>query len=159
MDIRLKDHFDAATLARGRDYARRGLVGSVKALAGGALEARVSNGRGESYKQHIERDGGVVDGNCSCPVGYNCKHVVAALTIWAEERGAQQGKRPVARSGLAEPVQGWFRRIRTANVTPQRPEARPEDCPDTMKARLLYVLVPQNPQVKADNRGRHGDPL
>ena len=32
MIIRLSDHFDKATLQRGQDYARRGLVGSVEAL-------------------------------------------------------------------------------------------------------------------------------
>jgi uncharacterized Zn finger protein len=44
MDIRLNEHFDGATLQRGRDYARRGLVVSVEPLANGALRAQVSNG-------------------------------------------------------------------------------------------------------------------
>ena len=49
MDIRLNEHFDGATLQRGRHYARRGLVVSVEPLADGALRSLVSNGRRERY--------------------------------------------------------------------------------------------------------------
>ena len=142
MNIRLSDHFDKPTLQRGRDYARRGLVGSVEALADGTLGGRVSNGRGNSYRQRITLGHGLVDAVCSCPVGHNCKHVAAVLVIWAE----QHDRRP----GLAAPVLGWLDRVRERSATTQPPETWPEDYPDNVKDRLLYVLAPHGPQMKID---------
>jgi superfamily II DNA or RNA helicase len=145
MTIRLSDHFDEATLARGRDYARRGFVVSVEAMPDGALRSRVSNGRGQSYQQRITLDHGLVDGMCSCPVGYNCKHVVAALVKWDAEQGSTRRGAP----GLAAPVQGWLRRVKESSA-PTLPEMPPEGYPDTVKDRLIYVLMPQDPRVKID---------
>ena len=142
MDLRLTDHFDPATLQRGRDYARRGLVGSVRALGDGALEGRVSNGRGTLYQQRITLNRGRLDGICSCPVGHNCKHVAAVLTQWSE----RQDRHP----GLAAPVRGWLNRIRETAATAHLPEARPEGYPDRVKDRLLYVLAPQGPRVRIE---------
>lgn len=142
MDIKLNEHFDATTLQRGRDYARRGLVVSVEPLANGVLQARVSNGRGKTYRQNIAMMRGVIDGNCSCPVGHNCKHVAAVMLTWAAKQHAQPG--------LAAPVQGWLRRIRDSAALSPHPEARPEDYPDTVKDRLLYVLAPLGAQMRID---------
>ncbi len=143
MDVRLKDHFDSLTLERGRDYLLRGLVVSVEPLLDGAITGRVSNGRGKSYRQRITLHGGRADGACSCPVGHNCKHVVAVLMKWA----AQQHDRP---GGLAAPVQGWLSRVKESAASRQPPEQRPEDYPDKVKDRLLYVLSPHGPQVRID---------
>jgi superfamily II DNA or RNA helicase len=138
----MKDHFDGATLQRGRDYARCGLVSLVEPLADGAIRGRVSNGRGDSYQQRITLGRGLVDGNCTCPVGHNCKHVAAVLMIWAE----QKDRRPT----LAAPVQGWLSRIRETAVTTLLPEARTEDYPANVKDRLLYVLVQPGTKLKVD---------
>ncbi|CUH07681.1 ATP-dependent helicase HepA [Jannaschia seosinensis] len=142
MDIRLSDHFDGAALQRGLDYARRGLVVSVDESADGALASQVSNGRGTTYHQRIALGDGWLDGDCSCPIGHNCKHVAAVLMTWA----AQQNERP----GLAAPVQGWLRRVTEAAQPRHLPEARPEDYPDNVKDRLLYVLSPHGAQVRID---------
>jgi superfamily II DNA or RNA helicase len=147
MDIRLKDHFDGLTLERGRDYFLRGLVVSVELLLDGAIKGRVSKGRGKSYQQRIAVHGELVDGICSCPVGHNCKHVAAILMAWA----ARQNERP----GLAGPVQGWLRQVRESTPTRQLPEERPNDYPDNVKDRLLYVLTPNGAQLKIDTyKGR-----
>ena len=142
MDIRLSDHFDWAALQRGRDYARRGLVVSVDALADDALAAQVSNGRGTTYRQRIVLGDGWLDGQCSCPVGHNCKHVAAVMMTWA----AKQHERP----GFAAPVQGWLRRIKDSATPTQHPEVLPEDYPENVKDRLLYVLAPHGAQVRID---------
>ncbi|WP_172332123.1 DEAD/DEAH box helicase [Mangrovicoccus sp. HB161399] len=139
MTIRLQDHFDPATLARGLDYARRGLVVSVAPSPDGMLDARVSNGRGKVYLQQIRLDHGRVAGDCACPVGWNCKHVAAALAVWAEQdRG---------RPALALPVQGWLGRLRGLAPAPPPPAPRSGDYPPTVKDRLLYVLAPAGPQA------------
>lgn len=142
MDVGLKDHFDTTTLERGRDYARRGLVVSVDGLADSSLKATVSNGRGKIYQQRITVGHGLLYGICSCPVGQNCKHVAAALMIWA----AQEDRKP----GLAAPLRGWLERVKGTSASKQAPERRSEVYPDNVKERLLYVLVPHGAQAKID---------
>jgi len=142
MDMRLGDYFDRTTLDRGRDYARRGLVVSVDGLADSTLKATVSNGRGKTYQQRITVGHELLYGICSCPVGHNCKHVAAALMIWA----AQKDRQP----GLATPLRGWLERVRKSSPSEQAPEQRPEGYADNVKARLLYVLAPHGAQAKID---------
>lgn len=142
MSIRLNDHFDSITLERGRDYARRGLVGSVEALKDGTLNGRVSNGRGTSYQQQIAFDRGLLDSVCSCPVGKNCKHVAAVLVIWSE----RQDKR----AGLTAPLLGWLERVREHSATTQPPKPSADGYPENVKDRLLYVLAPLGTQVKIE---------
>lgn len=139
---RFADYFNSATLQRGRDYARRGHVIEVRTGAGGVLRAQVSNGRGGVYEQQIELEQDWVDSYCSCPVGHNCKHVVAALIVW-QERGN-------ARPGLAYPVQSWLARVRETVVEPHIEATRPEGYPEAIKDRLLFVLKPDEPRLKID---------
>jgi uncharacterized Zn finger protein len=56
--MRLRDHFDQITLQRARGYASAGQVLSVEPEGDGRLRARVSNGRGQSYRQQIGLDEG-----------------------------------------------------------------------------------------------------
>ncbi len=80
----LTGNIDAATYARGESYFRQGHVRSVKWQKRGrdspVLISRVSGSTGY-YDQVIRIDlkKDDIDGECSCPVGYNCKHVVAAV--------------------------------------------------------------------------------
>jgi superfamily II DNA or RNA helicase len=134
MDIRLTDHFDPVTLQRGQDYALRGFVTSVERLENGVIQSRVSNGAGAHYLQHITFDDDWVEGVCSCPVGHNCKHVAAAMTIWVA--------RPPASSGLGPTVKGWLRRVSDSAAARQPFQTRPDAYPDTVKDRLLFVLSP-----------------
>lgn len=143
MTVSLRHFFDSATLTRGRDYALRGLVVSVDPLSNAVLEARVSNGRGTTYQQRISFSDGLLDGECSCPVGHNCKHVAAVMVTWAEKRQVQPS--------LGAPVQGWLRRVKeSAAPARQLAEARPEDYPAQVKDRLLYVLAPHEQQFRID---------
>jgi superfamily II DNA or RNA helicase len=142
MDIRLRDYFDSVTVQRGQDYARRGLVTAVEPLLDGTLEGRVSNGRGENYRQLIKLGRGFVNGSCTCPVGENCKHIVAVLMKWAERTDSARH--------LAAPVKGWLARVRAQSTDVQPPEARPDGYPDTVKDRLLYVLISREPRVRIE---------
>lgn len=145
--MRLKDHFDGLTLERGREYVLRGFVHSVERLLDGAIKGRVSNGRGRSYQQHIVENGAMLAGVCSCPVGFNCKHVAAALMAWA----ARQSECPI----LASPIQGWLSHVRESTQKRHIQEEQPEDYPNTVKDRLLYVLAAHGAEVKIDTyKGR-----
>jgi non-specific serine/threonine protein kinase len=74
--------FGPGDFSRGRDYFldNRSLV---EGLEKGVLLAECRGSGRQRYRQRIRLiDRGShwdVDGRCSCPVGYNCKHVVAAL--------------------------------------------------------------------------------
>jgi superfamily II DNA or RNA helicase len=139
------DHFDSVTLARGRDYARRGYVLSVEEMEDGSLTGEVRNGGGDHYRQKIRFVRGAVRGNCSCPVALNCKHIAAVLVVWSGREGRQ--------AKLTGPVLGWLTRVRrrTEAVPPAPPPPPlPEDYPDKVQERLLYVVTPQGPQMKID---------
>ena len=71
---------------RGREYARDGAVSEIDwDEETGLLSSTVRGSVAYPYRCHIElapaRDGyhRPVSGNCSCPVGANCKHVAATL--------------------------------------------------------------------------------
>ncbi|MET1076860.1 MAG: DEAD/DEAH box helicase [Pseudomonas sp.] len=73
---------DAGALQRGERYARLG-YSRILSLGSDSLSASCQGSGDERYRQQVKlkEQGGRwrVDGNCNCPVGFNCKHVVAAL--------------------------------------------------------------------------------
>jgi hypothetical protein len=78
----IKRYFDAGTFSRGEDYHRSGMVQLVQWECG-LLQGEVKgSGRNHYYSvTSVEqgRKGPDFDGDCTCPVGSNCKHVVAVL--------------------------------------------------------------------------------
>ena len=78
------ENFDDRTYTKGFNYYRQKRVKSYE-LYNDRKEEAFARGKVEgshTYKQHIAfSDFGdlVIEGDCSCPVGYNCKHVVAVL--------------------------------------------------------------------------------
>ncbi len=83
--LRLQDWrpaFGAGDFSRGRDYFLDSRA-HIDKLDNGVLLAECRGSGRQRYRQRIrliERgERWDVDGRCSCPVGYNCKHVVAAL--------------------------------------------------------------------------------
>lgn len=78
----LTRNFDAGTLQRGEDVARKGKVRMAR-RDDDKLVGEVGGSGGELYRQTVrfraERGGVGFQGSCSCPMSYNCKHVVALL--------------------------------------------------------------------------------
>ena len=77
-------NFDAATYARGQTYFKQNRVREFDIYLEDdgtrVIRSKVSGSR--DYVQRIDLMGEVflsVDGYCTCPVGHNCKHVVAVL--------------------------------------------------------------------------------
>lgn len=89
------ERFDPGCVSRGRRYAeeRRSTLVSIE---GQILKAHCQGSEGREYRQSIRlqpRPGPWdVHGLCSCPVGYNCKHVVAALLTL--EQAHRHGEAP-----------------------------------------------------------------
>ena len=125
--------FDPATLRRGQGYVSRvlGLEGSDT-----VLRAQVAGSEFQPYRTEIER---VPQGNgrpyyrmvCSCPVGGFCKHAVAVLLRYAEQRQSH-GPDPL--------VLEWARGVRAALV----PQAKPGKAAKAPQSRLFYRLVPES---------------
>ena len=99
----IHQHFDADTLARGHEFAKNDQVLSVK-FREGKLRAVVSGT--DDYDLTIDlrglsvgQQGIAVDSltnHCSCPLGGDCKHVVAALIAWALDQGYLLNMNPLA---------------------------------------------------------------
>jgi superfamily II DNA or RNA helicase len=101
----IKARFGPTTWARGQQYERARAVLHVEILLDRTatppefeVNAEVMGSKMDPYEQHIllwPSDTGhwLVDGDCSCPVGHNCKHVAAALVHvlsqdWFNDAGA-----------------------------------------------------------------------
>lgn len=81
-----------STYERGREYFARGRVINLTIVNKGVLfvqlSATVKGNNVIPYKQNIritwrsDFRSANIDGNCSCPMGYNCKHVAAACLMY-----------------------------------------------------------------------------
>ncbi len=113
-DEELRRRFGAATLARGRDYAERGLVVEhvSERDADGELDVQgVVSGSGSIpyvvlLSVGIDHGGPWVASRCTCPVRADCKHAVATLLTVRAEHEQEQGSRS-ARPGR------WERQLST----------------------------------------------
>ena len=82
----------------------------------------------------------IIDGDCSCPVEYNCKHVAAAL-LQLLDQGGLDGPTPQAAA------ESWLERLKAATQAPYQTKTEQYD---RTPFRLLYVLQP------ASNAGPRG---
>jgi superfamily II DNA or RNA helicase len=140
------------TFARGLVYSRNGHVVAVERQADGEITAKVRGNAARPYTQTIavghDAGGGLrrITGECSCPVGYNCKHVAAALlalasreTIQAAPQNAplRQAPRPTVEASLSPALRTWLAELQAADS----PGSVDDDAyPAGVKDRLLYVL-------------------
>ena len=121
--------------ARGKGYAQAGHVLDIELIEepGGWLVRSEVEGT-YVYKQEIhlrKRSRGIeIDGECSCPVGYNCKHVAAVLIMLTSTN--RQGTQ-------VDVVERWLSQLAGAEV----PAVRPGD--DV----LLYRLAPESDETEA----------
>ena len=104
--------FDAATFQRGVAYARNGKVLSLD-QRGGVLYGLVAGSTVMDYEVSVEvemaRGALHVDGGCTCPMSYNCKHTVAALIAWHARSQATQAASGTAQ-GLSAATGNWLGR-------------------------------------------------
>ncbi len=129
---------------RGQAYQRAGRIRSlqVEAREDGIeiVHASVA-GRGRNlYQQiielrHSEQHQLEIDGECSCPVGYDCKHVAAVLIELIEQR------RSTASPGdTLSSIDTWLSDLKNAGSTPQRATSKKNST--TSSYTLVYTLEP-----------------
>ena len=139
---------------RGQVYARQGRVTEFSGAEGRRLLFGEVRGSGRSiYSQTISLDWSAdgrltgIDGECSCPVDYNCKHVAAVLfvaepifrgedtpLILADEHTRKQAPKAIQQT-LSGPLQAWFDIRPKADVS-----TASDDYPATVQDRIYYVL-------------------
>ncbi|HYH20374.1 MAG TPA: DEAD/DEAH box helicase [Azospirillum sp.] len=145
----VRRHFDPSFYERGERYHREGRVRSFRAEARNGtvrITAAVHGSQRTPYHQSImlTMRGDTVatlDGDCDCPVGYNCKHVAAVVIAWALE-----GRWPAAAATAspppapAEPQLSAPIRDLLTRITEAAARDGGDAFPSTVRKRLLYVL-------------------
>ena len=102
---------------RGLEYFERGMVRSVEFASPGRIHGEVSGSRPIPYAVWAKFELGhggrpvPVEGHCSCPVGYNCKHTAAVLLaardLSPEGHGRGNG---TGREAVSGEVRHWLDR-------------------------------------------------
>lgn len=138
--------------SRGMRYYDRGFVALSHVHDNRTVTGTVINRHEDLYDVEIAlswaRNGGLktIDGECDCPVGYNCKHVAALmLHVSAVLHAGNVEAAPL--SGLiaeADPVERldpqveiWLDALRSADTPP---DASQEDYPANIRDRMHYVI-------------------
>jgi superfamily II DNA or RNA helicase len=127
----ITDWLGAHTVAKARPYSR---AVSQVSWTGNTLYGRVQGTERRPYQVHVQfaqnEDQLVVDGECSCPVGYGCKHVAALLIAGLELL-------PKAPAGVRPELVQWLEAFRTRHSTGSRKSATPR-----ATVALAYVIGP-----------------
>ncbi|HET6965227.1 MAG TPA: SNF2-related protein [Acidimicrobiales bacterium] len=158
-EVALRALIGPTTLARGRDYARNGAVETVEwDPSGSRVAGRVRGRAAESYTVTVllarRPDGRLrsVTGDCSCPVGWNCKHAVALLLSSGDaeaEAGDGDGqanskiKAPSPPQPSREAAGSWASALE-AVIAPGRRTSVPAGTSDVLLG-LQFELVPSRP--------------
>ena len=110
----------SSSFKRGRSYARGNRVAAIEWDANAERLTGSVIGQGALYDTaafFTADSGGELafdEGECSCPVGYNCKHVAAIVIVATDGRGAGRPgrlRRPPRQLGAAEP-RSWEKPLR-----------------------------------------------
>ncbi|WQO48771.1 hypothetical protein U8C42_28845 (plasmid) [Sinorhizobium medicae] len=142
----------------GRAYQRQGRVIAFELGDDGDITSQVRGSSPKPYRQRIfidtNRKGRVaVEGNCSCPVAFSCKHVAASLlhgligvaepasfpTLTAPGpmgNSVAPGTQVQTPLSLSSPVADWLNRLRQADAKSLRGA-------ENLPQRLIYVLSPE----------------
>ncbi len=144
----LEDAFYDTTLERGLRYAREHRVSDVHAEplgpASTRVQARVQGTEAAPYEVTvtIERSGRelLVEGRCTCPIGYNCKHAAAALIAacgLGPPTPAARVEKNVGTPPATRPAHHayWIERVRALYAPPG--QSAP---PVARKQRLAYAV-------------------
>ena len=138
--------FSSAYLSRGHHYYRENKVTALGISQNGAfITALVAGSNNNRYHVNIllqaQPEGHVlVNGECSCPVGYNCKHVVATL-IKAQAESPLEVFAPADKAlpnvtDLPYEISIWLNEVSRAAI----PTLGRDSLPVNVLQRLLYVL-------------------
>lgn len=144
--------FKEAYYQRGLEYFQNGAVVSAEVTGPKRVEAVVVGSGRKSYRQTItltfSKRGSLIgiQGVCTCPTGYNCKHIAAALLAVADsieppkgetaDHAGVNGSSPVG-PVLSDRLVSWLEQVKAAQTADERSE---EELPARIKERIFYVV-------------------
>ncbi|MDQ1363159.1 MAG: hypothetical protein QG652_1020, partial [Pseudomonadota bacterium] len=114
----IKRYFGPTYFSRGLDYWKRGNVVSLNVMALSnreyELSASVLGSEPEPYEVDINLKQGIsgiwgFKSECSCPLGYDCKHVVASLLALNSIETKHEDKNDTGESALRKWLSAWQR--------------------------------------------------
>ncbi|MFJ4440532.1 SNF2-related protein [Pseudomonas sp. NPDC089422] len=124
--------FTDPVLQRGERYAREDRV-EIEHCSGPLIEATCRGSEGSPYRQKITLTALAgrchVRGQCSCPVGQNCKHCAAALFVLSEPQPAPKD----GGDALPADLQRWLKGL-------EQPAQAPPDAQDKRGRMVCYQL-------------------
>jgi len=136
------DNIDNAYVQRGRSYQKQEKVRNLAWDASGQqLTAMVEGTHDQLYQVNIfiNEEGEerfIIYGDCTCPVGYNCKHVAATLFQALADEVEQYKTEDVAANLLPTELESWIRTIAKS----QDPAPDKTKLPQDTQEHLLYLL-------------------
>ena len=146
------------TFSRGDDYFARGKVRAVKIEDPGHISGEVSGSGGRRYRVDVRlmvSPSGVLRfiGRCTCPVGADCKHVVAVLLAAGETGTAGQtsmtGATAPPRVRSVDPIPGTVR-VWLDQWTLPGADRSLEKTPTTPPRDQLFYVFRRDPQGRAE---------
>ena len=141
----IKEMAPGATFDRGLQYyhQRRATIRQNYPEQSRFIASVMGSGR-NTYRVELSVENGILIGDCSCPMGVDCKHAVAAALQWLQENNAGTSSvRPgaVTRQRLEpSPLERWLTELPAAL-------AKPEDALIAGRHYLLYELMLVKDQV------------
>ena len=149
------DFFSRSAVEKGHAYKAQGRVSELEISEDLThIRAKVRGSSASKYRVDIQLDFGhdrldALNGECSCPMTFNCKHVVATLLEALSGKPqppntASAGKQvelvPRAPPPLPYEINEWLEKFGTA--------LRGDDYPAELNQRLLYCLEPSHDGVQ-----------
>ncbi len=120
----IKNSVDSGDYNRGNNYYNLGKVFKChvkeKDLYSVNIVSTVSGSGGKVYYQDIDIESDhsyMIDGSCSCPVGHNCKHVVAACLEYMNKFQLNKNKQPQLRFPSKSLVDTWLINLQNTTTT------------------------------------------
>ncbi|MDX8381135.1 MAG: DEAD/DEAH box helicase [Ghiorsea sp.] len=138
----IEDSFDGKYLEKGREFFKSGQVEELQFNAkDNTISAQVMGSSAKPHQVSISYDKFDIDGDCDCPLHFNCEHVAAALyAVLAETSTLPRKKRKKKEEGV--PFHSW---LGLAGQNAPSTMAR-NDYPTDVRQRLLYIIRPDRKQ-------------
>lgn len=150
---RFIDELDDRTLDRAEDYYLKGKINSIEySFNPLRCQASVAGSKRQAYSLHITEEDGQCFASCSCPVGYNCKHIGAVLFylegVLEYKQGLGAGADGVAaenKLSIPSEIKNWIASLRRP-MQPQQIETQKQ----TAKKQVIFILRTSPFHLKID---------
>lgn len=143
----LTDNFSLKELEKGKNYQKKGYVHNITQSDNGLALQSIVQGKSDPFYDvdiqiAIKKIGITIEGECSCYIGYNCKHVTATLYQAIED---QKPSIAHTASNMASPnierdksENNFWSHFLTTSTTPDK--TNKTTASQKRKQRIIYIL-------------------